>query len=123
MLNPLGMDTNLPQLRGAALELFSAAREGRHYEVAYHVLCALLHVAEEMDDEATCQLVGQRANECRDWIDVHAPEHRLSTRSAQSRGHESVFRQLVVTAESARLRIEFQKRHGRPKAPVSAAKS
>ena len=117
------MDTNLPELRGAALELFTAAREGQHYEVAYHALCALLHAAEEMDDEATCRLVEQRANEARDWIDLHAPDHKLSTRSAQSRGHESIFRQLGVTAESARLRIQLHKRQGRPKAPLSPAKS
>jgi hypothetical protein len=116
------MDATLDGLRGASLELFTAAREARQYEVAYHALCALLHAAEAMDDEATCQLVEHRANECRDWIDLHAPEHKLSTQSAQSRGHESVFRQLTVTAESARRRIEFQKRYGRPKAPVSAAK-
>ena len=117
------MDATLNGLRGAALELFTAAREGQHHQVAYHALCALLHAAEEMDDEATCQLVEQRANEYRDWIDAHAPDHKLSTRSAQSRGHESIFRSLGVTAESARLRIEVQKRQGRPKAPLTAAKS
>jgi hypothetical protein len=116
------MDTTLNGLRGAAFELFTAACEARQYEIAYHALCALLHAAEAMDDEATCRLVGQRANECRDWIDLHAPRHRLSTQSAQSRGHEGIFRQLTVTAESARLRIEAQKRQGRPKAPLAAAK-
>ena len=117
------MDASLNGLRGAALELFTSAREAGQYEVAYHALCALLHAAEAMDDEATCQLVEQRAYECRDWIDRHAPEHKLSTPSAASRGHESIFRQLTVTAESARRRIEFQKRQGRPKAPLSGAKS
>ena len=117
------MDATLNGLRGAALGLFTAAREAGQYEVAYHALCALLHAAEAMEDEATCQLVEHRANECRDWIDLHAPEHKHSTQSAQSRGHEGIFRQLTITAESARVRIEFQKRQGRPKAPLTAAKS
>jgi hypothetical protein len=117
------MDTTLNGLRGAALELFTSAREAGQYEMAYHALCALLHAGEAMDDEATCRLVEQRAHECRDWIDLHAPEHRLSTRSAQARGHEGIFRQLTVTAESARLRIGLQKRQGRPKAPLSAART
>jgi hypothetical protein len=116
------MDTTLNGLRGAALELFTSAREAGQYEIAYHALCALLHAGEAMDDEATCQLVESRAHECRDWIDLHAPEHKLSTQSAASRGHEGMFRHLTVTAESARLRIEVQKRQGRPKAPLSAAK-
>lgn len=117
------MDPTLNGLRGAALELFTSAREAGQYEVAYHALCALLHAGEAMDDEATCQLVEQHAHECRDWIDRHAPEHRLSTQSAQSRGHEGIFRQLTVTAGSARLRIELQKRQGRPKAPLAGSKS
>ena len=117
------MDATLNGLRGAALELFTSARDARQYEIAYHALCALLHAAEAMEDDATCQLVGQRAKECRDWIDLHAPEHKLSTQSALSRNHEGIFRALTVTAESARLRIEVQKRQGRPRAPLSAARS
>ena len=117
------MDANLVGLRDASLALFTAAREAGQYEVAYHALCALLHAAEAMADDATCLVVEHRANECRDWIDLHAPAHRLSTQSAQSRGHEGIFRQLAITAESARLRMEFQKRQGRPKAPLRAAKS
>lgn len=116
------MDTTLDGLRGAALDLFLAAREAQQYEVAYHALGALLHAAEALEDEPTCQLVENRANECRDWLDLHVPDHKHSTRSAQSRGHQSVFRHLAVTAEAARLRIEAQKRQGRLKAPLGAAK-
>jgi hypothetical protein len=103
-------------LRESALSLFTAAQHQRAHEVAYHALCALLHAAELDGDIETARLVEQRANECRDWIDSHAPRHRLSTQSAQSRGHEGIFRQLAVTAESARLRIssELQKKQGRP---------
>jgi hypothetical protein len=110
------MDDSLQRLRDAALGLFTAAREKGEYEIAYHALCAVLHAAESAEDEQTCRLVAARAGECRDWIDLHAPRHKLSTQSAQSRGHESIFRQLVVMAESARLRLaaDPQKKKGRP---------
>jgi hypothetical protein len=58
------------------------------------------------------------------WIDANEPQHRLSSASAATRGHESIFRQLAVTANSARLRLQIQpqKQQGRPKAPLRKAK-
>lgn len=117
------MDQALIALRDAGFKLFADARDAGQWEVAYHALCATLHAAESLEDEHACTFVAMRAKECRDWIDLHAPEHKHSTRSAQSRGHEGIFRQLTITAESARLRIELQKRQGRPKAPLAATKS
>lgn len=110
------MDPRLNALRASALDLYTAAREAAEYEIAYHALCALLHAAESMHDLATLDEVGRRANECRDWIDANAPAHKLSTRSAQSRGHESIFHQLTVMAESASLRIhsDARQKQGRP---------
>ena len=110
------METPLTALRDATFELFAAARDAREYEVAYHLLCAVLHAAESLEDAETCRLVETRANECRDWIDLNRPQHRLSTPSAQTRGHESIFRQLAVMGESARLRMhaDAHKRKGRP---------
>ena len=110
----------LDRLRADSFSLFEAAREANQYEIAYHGLCAALHSGEALADPETCRMVEERANECRAWIDSHAPKHSLSTRSAQSRGHEGIFRQLAVMAESARLRIESEarKKKGRPKAPL-----
>ncbi|HKU45339.1 MAG TPA: hypothetical protein VJQ58_00530 [Burkholderiales bacterium] len=110
------MDSSVESLRDAAFDLYTAAREASEYEVAYHALCAVLHAAERIEDAETCRLVEVRANECRDWVDTRAPEHRLSSQSAKARGHESIFRQLAVMGESARLRInaEAQKKKGRP---------
>ena len=34
------------------------------------------------------------------------PGHKLSSNTAHQRGHESIYRQLALTAVSARLRIE-----------------
>ena len=106
----------MSELRSAAFELFNAARAVDEYEVAYHALAAALHAAESLNDQETCRLVERYADECRQHIDIRAPAHKLSSRSAQARGHESVFRQLGVTAQSARLRIEseLQKMQGRP---------
>jgi len=110
------VDQSLSELRSAAFNLFNAARAVDQYEVAYHALAAALHAAESLNDQETCRLVERCADECRQHIDIRAPGHRLSSRSAQARGHESVFRQLAVTAQSARLRIEsdLQKKQGRP---------
>jgi hypothetical protein len=110
------VDKTLQSLRDAAIDLFTAAQAAREYETAYHALCAALHAAESLGDQETCSLVALRAAECRDWIDVEAPRHRLSTQSAQSRGHESIFRQLAVLADAARLRLvaEVQIKQGRP---------
>jgi hypothetical protein len=108
-------------LRASSLDLFEAACELREYQVAYHALAAVLHAAERLEDAATCERIERHANECREWIDANEPRHKLSSQSAQNRGHESVFRQLAVTAVAARLRIESdimkRKLKGRPKAP------
>ena len=110
------MAPRLDALGMAAFELYSSARDAGEFDVAYHALCAALHAAERAGDATTCEVIGQRANECRDWLDLHEPGHRLSTQSAQSRGHESIFRQLAVMAESAGLRMQSDehKRKGRP---------
>jgi hypothetical protein len=110
------MEERVEALRHAALGLFTEAQAEREYEIAYHALCAALHAAESLGDPQTCRLVASRAGECRDWIDLHAPRHKLSTRSAQARGHESIFRQLSMLAEAAHLRLagETHKKQGRP---------
>ena len=109
------MDPRAAELQARGLQLYRDAREAGQYEVAYHALCAALHAAEALDDGGACELVEREARTCRDWIDTHAPESKLSSRSAQSRGHESIFRQLAVMAEAARLRLQAdaQKRKGR----------
>jgi hypothetical protein len=117
------MDKSANGLRAASFDLFVAAREAGEYEVAYHALCAALHAAESLHDDESCKEVQARAKECREWIDTRDPGHKLSTRSAQSRGHEGIFRQLEVTAGSARLRLELQKKQGRPEAPLAGSES
>lgn len=106
-------------LREVALDLYRAARAAGQHEVAYHALCAVLHAAEALGDDATCELVEREAKACRDAIDAQQPRHKLSSQSARLRGHESIFQQLAVMGESARLRLEAdRKRKGRPQAPL-----
>lgn len=106
----------MSELRSAAFELFNAARAADQYEIAYHALAAALHAGENLNDQETCRLIERYADETRQHIDVRTPAHKLSSRSAQARGHEGIFRQLAITAQSARLRIEsdLQKKQGRP---------
>jgi hypothetical protein len=60
-------------------------------------------------------------------VAYHALAALLHAAEALARGHESIFRQLAVTAASARLRMEadavYQKAKGRPKAPFAHGKS
>lgn len=118
------MDQRISALSDSGLDLYAAAREAGQYEVAYHALCCVLHTAETLQHRETLELVRQHANECRAWIDANAPGHKLSTRSAQSRGHEGIFRQLAVMAEAACLRIyaEVLIKQGRPQAPLADTK-
>ena len=79
--------------------------------------CGFMSNAEADDGtEAILSVIERYADECRKWLDTHVPEHKLSSRSAQAHGHEGIFRQLALTALSARLRIEsdLQKKQGRP---------
>lgn len=102
----MAMDRPLLQLQAASIALFESARNAEEYEVAYHALAAALHAAEGLDDAAACAEIERLANECRLHIDHDEPAHKLSTSTAHQRGHESIFRQLALTAVSARLRIE-----------------
>ncbi len=100
------MDRPLLQLQTASLALFEAARNADQHEVAYHALAAMLHAAEALDDAAACAEVERLANESRLHIDHDEPGHKLSSSTAHQRGHESIYKQLALTAVSARLRIE-----------------
>lgn len=115
------MNESVQKLRESGLALYAAARKEGEYEVAYHALCAVIHAAERLQDAGACTLVERLANETRETIDGADPAHRVSSHSAAGRGHESIFKQLAVTAAAARLRMEAEaitrKQKGRPKAP------
>src|SRR5215216_5343350 len=66
---------------------------GQH-EVAYHALTAAMHAADDAADVAAHEAAAQLEH-----IDVHAPEHRLSTRSAARHAHPGVY--TLLTRQSA----------------------
>ncbi|HKU61651.1 MAG TPA: hypothetical protein VJQ44_10575 [Gemmatimonadales bacterium] len=81
--------------------------DGR-YEVAYHVLGAALHCAEELVDLEMAVAVQQRAESQQAELDSRVPPHPLSTEGAARRGTHALFSSLGRTANSARARIKAQ---------------
>jgi hypothetical protein len=75
---------------------------GAHYEVAYHALAAALHSACDQANQERVRNVQTLATQQRDWIDVHRPEHRMSTTSALTRGQKSQFWMLERQAAALR---------------------
>ncbi len=82
---------NLNETYDRLLSLNGEAFAAAQFEVAYHILEAALHCAEGLGDEKRLSAVQRLAEEQGAWIDAHAPQHRLSSRSAQARGNPSVF--------------------------------
>lgn len=85
------------------------ALEDAYYETAYHALCAAMHFADDTRDEHRLQTVAQVAKTQIDWIDVHAPEHRMSTQSAVQRNGKS-FYEMLLRQVHADLQIVQQER-------------
>jgi hypothetical protein len=79
---------------------------GRHFEIAYHALAAAMHCAEGLRDRALLAEVQRLAEEQRHWIDSHAPEHRLSSRNAMTRGNDSIFASAARQAHVMLLGLE-----------------
>ncbi|MEH2253025.1 hypothetical protein [Nostoc sp.] len=80
-----------------------------HYETAYHALCAALHYAQDIRDEHRVKIVEEAAKAQRDWIDAHAPKHRLSTHSTLLRQGVSLYDTLARQAATLALLIRTKK--------------
>ena len=59
--------------------------ENEHYEAAYHLLNAGIHLAHDTQDEAGLLLLKQLATDQSAWINSHAPENVMSVQSAHKR--------------------------------------
>ena len=81
--------------------------EGR-FEVAYHVLGAALHCAEELKDLEMAVTVRQRAERQQAELDRTEPPHPLTTVGAARRGTHPLFASLERTAHAAGARIKAQ---------------
>jgi hypothetical protein len=95
---------------GQFLKASTAAFGAGQFEVAYHALMAALHCAEGTGDTGRLTEVAQFARETQATIDTTAAAHRLSTQSANTRGHQSLFTVAAVMADAARLRLESESR-------------
>ena len=120
---------SVAELRDILFKLHAEARDQGEHHVAYHALAGALHAAESLADPEACSRIERIAREHGEWINAHSPAHALSSKSAAARGHESIFTQLSVMANSARLRMKmdaeraaFRKSQGRPKAPLREPK-
>lgn len=84
------------------------AQAKAHYEAAYHVLTAASHYANDIGDEQRLERVQQAAKAQRDWVDSHAPEHRMSTQSS-SKNHTTNLYDMLIRQASAQILILQQK--------------
>lgn len=87
------------------------AQAKAHYEAAYHVLTAASHYAYDLGDQQRLERVQQAAKAQRDWIDSHAPEHRMSTQSS-SKNHTTNLYDMLIRQASAQILI-LQQKHRR----------
>jgi hypothetical protein len=78
------------------------------YQVAYHVLAAALHCADELADLDLATAVQQRAEQQQADLDDVAPVHLLSTKGASGRGTSPLFTSLGRTAHATASRIKGQ---------------
>jgi hypothetical protein len=88
---------------------------GGRFQIAYHALAAAMHCAEALRDGSLLLDVQRSAEEQGNWIDIHAPDNRLSSLSAKTRGNESIFVTLTkhVHAIQVGLHAEAQQEHAR----------
>jgi hypothetical protein len=73
------------------LGLSREAHAGRQFETAYHALTAAMHAADDAADTRALAVVAAEAEAQIEWIDRHAPAHRLSSSSSSQREHPGVY--------------------------------
>ena len=70
-----------------------AFREGS-FEVAFHALCATMHRAKDKKNVQFLRELLEEAGQQKQLIDAGYPNHPVSTSSAASRKHESIYQSL-----------------------------
>jgi len=99
----------LESLRERLVAMYDEARALGQHQVAYHALAAVLHAGESLHDIDTIDLVEKRAKEHAAWLNVNDPRHPMSAESASTRGNQSMFEQLAITAVAVRARIKAER--------------
>jgi hypothetical protein len=98
----------LSKVRDALLRLYGEARDMGEHQVAYHALAGVLHAAESLRQPEVLDQVAALSREHCKRIDQNEPQHPLSSQSASSRGHQSIFEQLAATCAAVRVRLKAE---------------
>src|SRR5262249_58157374 len=72
-------------------DLDALAFAGWEFEAAYHALAGAMHCADRLRDGDLLAEVQQLAQEQGQWIDTHAPDHRLALPNGTKVGHRNIF--------------------------------
>ena len=108
MTHPRQSEVKARVLADQLMRLNSSSYDAGRYEVAYHLLAAALHCAEELCDLQLASSVQARAEQQQAQLDETQPPHPLSSRGARGRGTHPLFATLARTARAAASRIKAQ---------------
>jgi hypothetical protein len=100
-----------PELRNLYHEfchLNALAFAGWEFEAAYHALAAAMHCSDRLRDGDLLAEVQQLAQEQGQWIDTHAPDHRLASQNGTKVGHRNIFSVAARQAAAMLLTLEVQ---------------
>ncbi len=100
----MNLDNEHDALFEQLLTINQTTFEGQWYETAYHALAAAFHRAQDLGAVSLMAQVQQLATQQMNTIDTSAPEHTLSSQSAHTRGHQSIYGLLAQQA-ATRIRI------------------
>jgi len=97
----------------AILRLNADAAAQGDYEVAYHLLMAALHVADDAHDFAALERITRAAKEQGAQVEAVRPPHPLSRAQAQLRRQTSLFDSLGAHIDAVRLRLKSEKQRAK----------
>ena len=93
-------DSDTDSLFSRLMMLNREAFDAGQYNIAYHILMAALHAAQEQRAAQALMTVQRVAEEQLAEIDRRAPAYEHSTASAHTRGHVSIFALLARQAQA-----------------------
>ena len=99
--NPEAGDKLYQRLMQMQQQAFAAGR----FEVAYHLMAAAVHAAEELNRVELLDDLEALASSRQKELDQGTPSHTISTAAAHGRGNSPLFSTLATTAAAARGRI------------------
>ena len=102
------MSVEQDQLYARLMEINSATFATGSYEVAFYVLSAAFHRAKELSATPLLLKIEQRAREQLSWIDTYHDTHPLSSSSATSRGHRSMYGLLIKQSEIEKQKMQWK---------------